>query len=168
MARLVVLSEGFTGRTYELNLEKTTIGRLEENSFSIPESSISGHHCEILLRGKDIVVKDLDSTNGTFINGEKIKEAALKPSQILRLGQVEMRLESGTPGASAKPVERTMVIPQGVKFGEPDRSPPPPGPETAVFKKKKASQNRLFWVGVGVAAVVIVSFLVYALIKLNG
>ena len=93
MAKLVVLSEGLTGLTYELKVDKTTIGRLEDNAFQIAEPSVSSHHCELIQRGSDIVVKDLSSTNGTFVNGEKITEAALKPGQILRLGQVEMRLE---------------------------------------------------------------------------
>ena len=81
-----------TGRTHDLKVDKTTIGRVEDNSFQIAEPSVSSHHCEVLLKGNDVVVKDLNSTNGTFINGEKITEAPLKPGQILRLGQVEIRL----------------------------------------------------------------------------
>ena len=93
MAKLVVLSAGLTGRTHELKVDKTTIGRVEDNTFQIAEPSVSSHHCEVLLRGNDVVVKDLNSTNGTFINGEKITESVLKPGQILRLGQIELRLE---------------------------------------------------------------------------
>src|SRR6266567_4708326 len=94
MARLVLLSEGLTGRTYELKVEKTTVGRVEDNAFQIPETSVSSHHAEIHLRGNEVLIKDLNSTNGTFINGEKISETVLKPGQILRLGQIEMRLET--------------------------------------------------------------------------
>ena len=75
MARLVLLSEGLTGRTYDLKVEKTTVGRVADNTFEIPETSVSSHHAEILLRGNEVVVRDLDSTNGTYINGEKITEA---------------------------------------------------------------------------------------------
>jgi len=117
MAKLVVLSEGFTGLTCELKVDKTTVGRLEDNSFQVAEPSISSHHCELTRRGAELLVKDLNSTNGTFINGEKVAEAVLKPGQILRLGQVEMRLESGAAAAasatSKKPLEKTMVI--GIK-----------------------------------------------------
>ena len=97
MARLVVLTEGLTGRTYELKVDKTTVGRVEDNAFQIAEPSVSSYHCEILLRGDQVVVKDLDSTNGTFINGQKISESPLKSGQILRLGQLEMRLETVDP-----------------------------------------------------------------------
>ena len=65
MAKLVILSEGMTGRTHELNVEKTTVGRLEDNTFQISEASVSSHHAEISLRGSDVVIKDLNSTNGT-------------------------------------------------------------------------------------------------------
>src|SRR3954470_15456238 len=94
MAKLVLLSAGLTGRTHELTADKTTIGRVEDNTFQIAEPSVSSHHCEIFLRGTDVVVKDLNSTNGTFISGEKVAETTLKPGQILRLGQIEMRLET--------------------------------------------------------------------------
>src|ERR1041384_6296002 len=119
MAKLVVLSASMSGRTQELSADKTTIGRVEDNTFQIAEPSVSSHHCEVLQRGAEVVVRDLNSTNGTFINGEKVTEAVLKPGQVLRLGQIEIRLESGAaaaPAASAaskKPLEKTMVI--GIK-----------------------------------------------------
>ena len=78
MPRLVLLSEGLTGRNYELKAEKTTVGRVSDNAFEIPEASVSSHHAELTLRGNDVLVKDLGSTNGTFINGEKIEEAVLQ------------------------------------------------------------------------------------------
>src|SRR6516165_3900621 len=127
MAKLVLLSAGMTGRTHELKADKTTIGRVEDNTFQIAEPSVSSHHCEILLRGSDVIVHDLNSTNGTYINGQQVtKEAVLKPGQILRLGQIELRLEDGdaTKMAAAstsqakKLPDQTMVIQQGVKLGQ--------------------------------------------------
>lgn len=119
MAKLVLLSAGMTGRTYDLKAEKTTVGRVEDNAFQIAEPSVSSHHCEVLLRGNDVVVRDLNSTNGTFINGEKISEGPIKPGQILRLGQIEMRLETDTPApASKKPLDQTMVMQRGVSLTE--------------------------------------------------
>ena len=166
MAKLVVLSEGFTGLTYELKVEKTTIGRLEDNAFQISEPSISSHHCEVVQRGNDFVVKDLNSTNGTFINGEKISEITLKPGQILRLGQVEMRLESGagTTAATApakKPLEKTMVI--GVQAQDLDKGSRPVSFGTgAAFSKKSNKANRIF-----IAVAIVLGVLVIALIILS-
>jgi len=118
MARLVVLTEGFTGRTYELKVDRTTVGRVEDNAFQIAEASVSSHHCEILLRGDQVIVKDLESTNGTYINGQKVTESPLQSGQILRLGQLEMRLETGDPKEASKKQDRTLVVPAGVKLND--------------------------------------------------
>src|SRR6267142_3598391 len=103
MAKLVLLSAGMSGRTHELKVDKTTIGRVDDNTFQIPEPSVSSHHCEIFLRGSDVVVHDLNSTNGTYVNGEKVTESVIKPGQVLRLGQIEMRLETDSTLSSAIP-----------------------------------------------------------------
>src|SRR5438552_19049984 len=114
MAKLVLLSAGMTGRTHELKVDKTTIGRVEDNTFQISEPSVSSHHCEVLLRGSDVVVRDLNSTNGTYIHGEKATESVIKPGQIVKLRQSEMRLETDTTAAAAKqPVDHTMAMQPG-------------------------------------------------------
>jgi CheY-like chemotaxis protein/pSer/pThr/pTyr-binding forkhead associated (FHA) protein len=112
MAKLVILTEGLTGLTHELSVNSTTAGRAEGNLFQIIEPSVSGRHCEILLRGNEVVVRDLTSTNGTFIKGERITEAILKPGQILRLGRVDLRLEASTPVASPAPGAPSPSVPK--------------------------------------------------------
>lgn len=165
MAKLVVLSEGFTGRSYELKVDKTTIGRVDDNTFPIAEPSVSSHHCEVLLRGTEVLVKDLGSTNGTYINGQRITESVLKPSQILRLGQVELRLESETAAsASKKVVDQTMVVPQGVKLNDLEQGPRTSGFDTTskAFSKKSNKANRLFLI-IGIfLGLVIIGLLIYA------
>ena len=152
MARLVLLSEGLTGQTYELKAEKTTVGRLPDNAFQIPEASVSSHHCEITLRGSDLFVNDLDSTNGTFINGERIKEGVVKPGQILRLGMVDMRLETGDaqPIQQKKLLEQTRVIPKGVKLDDLVGTQPLDFSKTG-FEKKSNKATKVF---IGIAVVV--------------
>ena len=94
MPKLVVLSEGLTGRSYELKVEKTTIGRLDDNSFALPEQSVSSHHCELLLKGDDVLVKDLNSTNGTFIDNKRIEGSQILPvGSMLRVGNVSFEHE---------------------------------------------------------------------------
>ena len=131
MAKLVVLSAGMTGRSHELKADKTTIGRVEDNTFQIAEASVSSHHCEIEMRGSDVVIKDLNSTNGTFINGEKISESILKPGQTLRLGQVEIRLETEgmpapAPAAAAPSASSAAPFPAGAPPPAPSSSAPSP------------------------------------------
>ncbi len=185
MAKLVVLSAGLNGRTHELNVDTTTIGRVDDNTFQIADPSVSSHHCEILLRGTDVVVRDLGSTNGSFINGDKISESVLKPGQTLRLGQIEMQLLTEgmpmpapkapapapapapvgsapapaptTPTASTKkPMDSTMVVPRGVNLNELSE-----GGRTGFdasskgFSKKGNKTNKVFLIGTIVALAVI-------------
>jgi pSer/pThr/pTyr-binding forkhead associated (FHA) protein len=171
MAKLVLLSQGLTGRTHELTVDKTTIGRVEDNSFPITEPSVSSHHCEVLLRGAEVVVKDLNSTNGSYINGEKISESVLKPGQILRLGQVEMRLEvegAPPPPGAKRPVDTTMLIQRGVSLTELEAGART-GFDTANkgFAKKDNKGNRLFLIGAIVVGVIIVVLILAALLMLK-
>ena len=174
MAKLVILTQGLTGRAHELNVDRTTIGRVEDNLFQIAEPSVSSHHCEVLLRGSDVVIKDLNSTNGTFINGEQITESVLKPGQTLRLGQVELKLETGTsasapatapaPSPVKKQAEATMVIPRGVSLSELEGGGRPPGFDTSKeFSKKRNRSGIYFWIGVGIVGIIIVVLVLTAL-----
>jgi FHA domain len=164
MLKLVVLSPGMTGRTHELKVEKTTIGRLDDNTFVIAEPSVSSHHCEVLLRGSEVVVRDLNSTNGTFISGEKITEKVLKIGQLLRLGQVEMRLEADAAGAPAKKqFDRTTVIAGGVKLTELEQGARGAGFDTkgAGFSKKDNRVNEIFIIIGVILGLVILGLLIY-------
>jgi hypothetical protein len=182
MARLVLLSEGFTGRSQELVAEKTTVGRVDDNTFHIADPSVSSHHCEILLRGSDVVVKDLNSTNGSFIDGNQVTETVLKPGQILRLGQIQMRLESGdapaaggagASAASKKTFDQTMVMEKrgGVKLNELEAGPRATGLEASGkgFSKKTGGGSKWFIIAAVILGVIIVGLLVWvALIVKSG
>lgn len=93
MAKLVVISESQAGLSHELGRHWVTIGRNPGNAFQIVESCVSGQHCEVRARGRELEVRDMRSTNGTFIQGTMITEGVLKPGEVLRLGDIELRLE---------------------------------------------------------------------------
>ncbi len=189
MAKLVILTQGMTDRAHELKADRTTIGRVEDNTFQIAEPSVSSHHCEVLLRDNNVVIKDLDSTNGTYINNQKIAESVLKPGQTLRLGNVELRLDTagapstaGTPasvpapapapsGASAKKAsESTMVMPRGVSLGELESGGGrPSGFDTnKEFSKKSDKVNHIFLIIGIVAALLIIGLIIYAITLTGG
>ena len=165
MAKLVILSAGMTGKSHELSVDKTTIGRVEDNTFPITDPSVSSHHCEVLLRGAEVIIRDLNSTNGTYINGEKVTESPLKAGQILRLGQIELRLETAEQAAAPKkPVESTMVMQRGVSLTDLEQTARG-GFDTAGkgFSKKDNKGNKIFlYVAIGIG-VVIVGLLIYTL-----
>src|SRR5271154_843012 len=146
MAKLVIQNQGMTGRACELQTDRTTVGRVEDNTFQIADPSVSSHHCEVHLRGAEIFIRDLNSTNGTFINDARITESVLKPGQVLKLGQVELKLEAEgatatsvtAPAPAKKVVDATMVIPRGVSLGDLEKGGRPPGfDNSTVFSKKK-------------------------------
>jgi len=171
MAKLVVISEGFAGRSYELKVDNTTIGRMEDNAFQIPDQSVSGHHCEVVLKGQDIVVKDLNSTNGTFINGDKVTEKILKHGQVLRLGNIDLRLEVEGAVVDKKVLDsQTRVIPRGVQADELQNAGNTSvkfNKDTSPFAKKDNKINKIF-VAVGILlAVVILGLLVYAFMQMG-
>ena len=148
------------------------------NTFQIADASVSSHHCEILLRGTDVVIKDLNSTNGTFINEDKISESILKPGQKLRLGQIELSLETSdgpvpaapapaeapapssgsTTGTTRKQVDQTVVMKRGVSLNELEQGTRTTGFDTANkgFSKKSNKTNKWFLIG-GIIVVVIVA-----------
>ena len=154
MPRLVVLSEGLTGRSHELRSERTTVGRVEDNTFQIPDASVSSHHCEVLLKGTEVVIRDLNSTNGTFINGHPVTEAALKPSQILRLGQVEVRLENDGPTPRKQVLDHTQIVPQGIKLDELGQIAKSGNPG---FEKKSNTGTKIFvFVAIAIGAIALI------------
>ena len=178
MAKLVILSPGMTGRSHELKVDKTTIGRVDDNSFPITESSVSSHHCEVLLRGQDVIVNDLNSTNGTFINGDKISgEAVLKPGQILRLGQIELRLEvegmaaaAPAPGATPSPpskktTDKTVTMQRGVSLTDLEQGARGFDTSGKGFTKKDNKANKIFLIVAIVVGVIIVLLVLFALMS---
>lgn len=186
MAKLVILNQGMTGRTFELQIERTTVGRVEDNTFQIADASVSSHHAEILMRGSDVVIRDLNSTNGTFVNGEKISEAPLKSGQILRFGQVELKIDDGQPASAPAPVSAapaptaaapkkqsegaTMVMARGVSLTDLEQGGTrQPGFDTnTVFSKKKNKVNTYFIIGGAIVAVIIGILIVIALKAASG
>jgi hypothetical protein len=94
MARLVIKSAGFDGRVIELNLGTNRFGRSPKNDVQIEHPTVSALHCEIVLSDDGVVVCDCGSTNGTFVGGQRVKEARLSAGQRLHLGEVELLVES--------------------------------------------------------------------------
>ena len=94
MAKLVVISQGLKGASYEMGTHWVTIGRAPGNAFQIVEPSVSGHHCEVQMRGGELIVRDMRSTNGTFVKGALIAEAVVALGERFLIGHVELRLEA--------------------------------------------------------------------------
>ena len=93
MARLQVKSDGLNLRSLELRLGANRVGRDPDADFTLSHPSVSFTHCEFTLSHDGVFVRDCDSTNGTFVDGELVKAAHLQPGQAVRLGDVELIVE---------------------------------------------------------------------------
>jgi DNA-binding NtrC family response regulator len=79
--------------TEERHFETDTIqiGALDDNDLVLEDATVSRNHCAISIRDDEYFIRDLDSTNGTFVNGVRIREAWLRPDMLIRLGTTEIR-----------------------------------------------------------------------------
>ena len=82
--------------TSEYVKEKIVLGRILSADLRIDDARVSRIHALLEVRGENILLTDLASSHGTFVNGEKVVESKLKVGDIIRLGFVEIRLEKGS------------------------------------------------------------------------
>src|SRR3954470_4381736 len=105
MPRLVINPGTPQARELQLKPGVNYIGRGFANDHKIDDGSVSTSHCQIMVDGSLVIVKDLGSTNGTYINRTEVQEASLQGGQLLRLGTVEMLFEVDSQrNAAAAPV----------------------------------------------------------------
>lgn len=96
--------------TRDLVEDKVTVGRLADNMVHIDDGSVSGHHAELLAEGSTYQVRDLGSTNGTFVNGEQIVDAALRHGDEVRFGKVECVFLAEEQISDSQPLPETSGI----------------------------------------------------------
>jgi pSer/pThr/pTyr-binding forkhead associated (FHA) protein len=109
MARLILSLDGQVMAEYNMNKERYTIGRLPDNDIRIDNPAVSGHHSLIINILNDSFLEDLNSTNGTYVNGKLIKKHALQHGDVVTCGHHQLRfVEDDT--AQQDEFEKTMVI----------------------------------------------------------
>ena len=111
MARLVLSLDGQTLAEYNMTKERYTIGRLPDNDIRIDNAAVSGHHSLIINILNDSFLEDLNSTNGTYVNGKLIKKHALQHDDVITVGHHQLRfLEDQLDDMPEDEFEKTMVI----------------------------------------------------------
>ena len=111
MPKLVIHSGTPEAREYELKAGANSVGRNADNDFAIDEPSMSSFHAQIMVDGDAISIKDLGSTNGTFINHAQVSEGVIAPGQFIRLGNVFLIFEGASPASTAAPGVAPTAIP---------------------------------------------------------
>jgi len=109
MARLILSLDGHVLAEYNMNKERYTIGRLPDNDIRIDNPAVSGHHSLIINILNDSFLEDLNSTNGTYVNGKLIKKHALQHGDVITAGHHQLRFVEDDD-AHQDEFEKTMVI----------------------------------------------------------
>jgi len=107
-------------RSYELRAGVNRLGRSAKNDLQLDHPTVSGAHCEIILTADGILVRDLGSTNGTYINQEQITERNIERGGVLHVGEGEMEVEpikgkiASPKCEEPQPARAPQVLPDGM------------------------------------------------------
>jgi pSer/pThr/pTyr-binding forkhead associated (FHA) protein len=108
MARLILSLDSQVMAEYNMNKERYTVGRLPDNDIRIDNNAVSGHHSLIINILNDSFLEDLNSTNGTYVNGKLIKKHALQHGDVITVGHHQLRFVEDDEAQDE--FEKTMVI----------------------------------------------------------
>lgn len=112
MAFLMGRSGPVQDRRYEIEKDTMSIGRRSENELVIDDTSVSGRHAVILREGDRYRLRDLDSTNGTLVNGAPVREMLLNPNDTITLGDVQFEFDDPAwTNAAAEAVKANLPTP---------------------------------------------------------
>ena len=144
MARLILSLDGQVLAEYNMNKERYTVGRLPDNDIRIDNPAVSGHHSLVINILNDSFLEDLNSTNGTYVNGKLIKKHALQHGDVVTVGHHQLRFVD-TQSSDSEPdeFEKTMVITPGSAVAamaakKASASTPPPAPPAPAAKPAAA------------------------------
>ncbi|MBW8828834.1 MAG: FHA domain-containing protein [Burkholderiales bacterium] len=109
MGKLVVSLDGVVIKEVQITKDKTTLGRRPYNDIVIDNLAVSGEHAVLQMVGSDVFIEDLNSTNGTYINGKAVKKQLLTHNDTVEIGKYKIKylLEDGTD------YEKTMIMKPG-------------------------------------------------------
>lgn len=104
MPKLIVSIDGVVIKEVQLAKERTTLGRRPYNDVVIDNLAVSGEHAAVQMLGGQVVLEDLDSTNGTFVNGKAIRRQALQHGDTVEVGKYKIQFLNEAEGERANKV----------------------------------------------------------------
>ena len=154
MPKLILTTEAQGKVAYEFAERFITIGRGPDNMIVIDDPSVSNRHAQLELVGEAYRIKDLESTNGTRVNGVPITESALRFDDRIRFGAIEARLEPDVRGSQPLP-ERQEVEAQPAQTS----AAPANFINASPFRRHSRERDRVSLAIFAAAAVVVLIFL---------
>src|SRR5882762_10303180 len=91
MGKLVVSLDGVVIKEVQITKDKTTLGRRPYNDIVIDNLAVSGEHAVMQMTGQDLFIEDLNSTNGTYINGKAVKKQLLSHNDTIEIGKYKIK-----------------------------------------------------------------------------
>jgi hypothetical protein len=91
MPKLIVSIDGVVIKEVQLTKDRTTLGRRPYNDIVIDNLAISGEHAVVLMVGSDVHLEDLNSTNGTYINGKAVRKQILQNNDLIEVGKYKLK-----------------------------------------------------------------------------
>lgn len=134
MPKMIVSIDGVVIKEVQLTKDRTTLGRRPYNDIVIDNLAVSGEHAVMQMSGMDVFLEDLNSTNGTYVNGKLIKKHALQHGDVITVGHHALRFVDGEAEEPQDEFEKTMVIgPRAAARLQipPAAAAPPPPPAAA-------------------------------------
>ena len=123
MAKLILSMDGLVLKEIPLTRERTTVGRKPHNDIQIDNLAISGEHAVIVTILNDSFLEDLNSTNGTYVNGQPVKKHFLQNNDVIELGKYRLKFLTEPVTTAPAEYEKTLIMrPETVRQ---------PGAETA-------------------------------------
>ena len=110
MPKMIVSIDGVVIKEVQLTKDRTTLGRRPYNDIVIDNLAVSGEHAVIQLAGSDVSLEDLNSTNGTYVNGKAVKKQMLANNDTIEIGKYKIKYVDEQQEAG---FERTMIIKAG-------------------------------------------------------
>ena len=143
MARLILSLDSQVLAEYNMTKERYTIGRLPDNDVRIDNPAVSGHHSLIINILNDSFLEDLNSTNGTYVNGKLIKKHALQHGDVITIGHHQLRFsDQQGDDAEQDEFEKTMVIPSGQQSADQLAKAEAAAEEAAALDQESAAAER--------------------------
>ena len=123
MGKLVVSLDGVVIKEVQITKDKTTLGRRPYNDIVIDNLAVSGEHAVLQMVGGDVFIEDLNSTNGTYINGKAIKKQLLTHNDTVEIGKYKIKYLVD----ESSDYEKTMIMrpgsaQPGIGVGSPPQS----------------------------------------------
>ena len=111
MPKMIVSIDGVVIREVQLTKDRTTLGRRPYNDIVIDNLAVSGEHALLQMAGNQVYLEDLNSTNGTYVNGKVIKKQLLQNGDIVEVGKYQIRFVDGPVNAEPTRSEPAKVAP---------------------------------------------------------